>query len=284
MTSATCARSCGSRSASVRRSGSCAVPRRNSASSSLCAYRRSSAMLRALETVSASPGITAVPYALVTVNPSPVSLSAFATRCSAGSEAGSRTQNSSPPIRYTAPAGETAAAAAVSFPARRARSASPAGWPKVSLYALKPLRSKSASIRGSSSRACSSSFARSRRSLRRLASPVSESVRASRRLVSSSRAFSRKVRAVRARTSTIVALARTRAIGWTGQIAAATSTPVARRPQTIGVPSSARSWSSTRGIQPGCCQAGSATRTSESGQTRSRYVPSAYVPTAVWYR
>ena len=50
------------------------------------------------------------------------------------------TQNSSPPSRYAAPrsSGTTA-----SFSPSRASNASPAGWPKPSLYALKPSRSKS---------------------------------------------------------------------------------------------------------------------------------------------
>ena len=49
------------------------------------------------------------------------------------------TQNSSPPIRYAEPPSTTAASR---LRARRASSASPAGWPKLSLYCLKPFRSK----------------------------------------------------------------------------------------------------------------------------------------------
>ena len=77
---------------------------------------------------------------------------------SAGSPA-SRTQNSSPPSRYARPT-------AASRGAWRCSSASPAWWPKASLYSLKPSRSKKTCVSPSAP-------ARSAISVRRLGSPVS---------------------------------------------------------------------------------------------------------------
>ena len=100
------------------------------------------------------------------------------------------------------------ATAPLSFSAILARSASPAGWPNVSLYALNP--SRSSSIRTDVVRA-SSVAPRSIISLRRFPTPVSASVSASMRVFASSCIFSRNVYAIRATTASIEVAARTTA-------------------------------------------------------------------------
>ena len=82
-------------------------------------------------------------------------------------------QNSSPPRRYAVAAGPGTSA---SFAPRRASSASPAGWPNVSLYALNPSRSKIISRVGRLPSAREDAFEVGRGACDGCARPVSASV------------------------------------------------------------------------------------------------------------
>ena len=134
-----------------------------------------------------------------TLNGSWISLRSRAARSSASSSpaSGSRTANSSPPSRARTSPGRSAGCRR--GPTWRS-SWSPAWWPRLSLTSLKPSRSSSSSAAGRRAVAVVSTRAVSSSRARRLARPVSSSVRAC-CLTSLKARTSRNVTAVRARAA-----------------------------------------------------------------------------------
>ncbi len=172
------------------------------------AYMRWSAILSASATSDASSGSSIAPYEQPISNPSPCSDSAAAAPMISGSDTCvpglSRAQNSSPPMRKADPRPRRKLSR---LPPSRTSRESPAGWPNVSLYSLKPSRSNSTSMSGSLTDARGSSHSSTLASARRLPRPVSASVCASLREKRSIATLSRKVSIVRTITATSEAAA-----------------------------------------------------------------------------
>ena len=126
-------------------------PSRLAAYMARSAYRRSWSTVQldaAVATVNPMLGRTAIGTPSITMAALNDSRTRCAAACDSSTEPSMSTANSSPPSRATVPLSPRAA---VSRPATRTRSSSPAGWPKASLTDLKLSRSRHKTAIGAAS-------------------------------------------------------------------------------------------------------------------------------------